>query len=215
MTVTAPAGTITQAVECADLSYQFATHLAVDHVNLSIAPGETARFMSWEISRESASHAWSDQAPLAEQAADDLMDAPLSTLYQGLSPAQIATIRNWAPPAVDGGIAAVPGASAATATNLHAVGIDYGASALSSCGSGTLEWDFGDGGHDTGTLVSHRFAAGTATQLDVFESQVALTDAKLNQLQAYYSYNVAVASVRRSMGLTDELHPTQELKSPN
>jgi hypothetical protein len=31
---------MTQAVECVDLSYQFATHLAVDHVNLSIAPGE-------------------------------------------------------------------------------------------------------------------------------------------------------------------------------
>ncbi len=31
---------VTQAVECTDLSYQFATHLAVDHVNLSIAPGE-------------------------------------------------------------------------------------------------------------------------------------------------------------------------------
>jgi ABC-2 type transport system ATP-binding protein len=31
---------MTQAVDCADLSYQFATHLAVDHVNLSIAPGE-------------------------------------------------------------------------------------------------------------------------------------------------------------------------------
>jgi ABC-2 type transport system ATP-binding protein len=31
---------VTQAVDCADLSYQFATHLAVDQVNLSIAPGE-------------------------------------------------------------------------------------------------------------------------------------------------------------------------------
>jgi ABC-2 type transport system ATP-binding protein len=30
----------TQAVSCVDLSYQFATHLAVDHVNLSIEPGE-------------------------------------------------------------------------------------------------------------------------------------------------------------------------------
>jgi ABC-2 type transport system ATP-binding protein len=30
----------TQAVDCTDLSYRFATHLAVDHVNLSIAPGE-------------------------------------------------------------------------------------------------------------------------------------------------------------------------------
>src|ERR1700743_3801946 len=31
---------MTQAVDCADLSYQFATHLAVDRVNLAIAPGE-------------------------------------------------------------------------------------------------------------------------------------------------------------------------------
>jgi hypothetical protein len=33
----ASAEMVTQAVDCADLSYQFATHLAVDHVNLSIA----------------------------------------------------------------------------------------------------------------------------------------------------------------------------------
>jgi ABC-2 type transport system ATP-binding protein len=31
---------MTQAVDCVDLSYQFATHLAVDRVNLTIAPGE-------------------------------------------------------------------------------------------------------------------------------------------------------------------------------
>jgi ABC-2 type transport system ATP-binding protein len=37
--VTAP-GTVTQAVECAELSYQFAGQLAVDQVDLSIAPGE-------------------------------------------------------------------------------------------------------------------------------------------------------------------------------
>jgi ABC-2 type transport system ATP-binding protein len=35
-----PSETVTQAVNCVDLSYRFATHLAVDHVNLSIAPGE-------------------------------------------------------------------------------------------------------------------------------------------------------------------------------
>jgi ABC-2 type transport system permease protein len=40
LTITAPVSTDTAAVECVDLSYQFATHLAVDHVNLSIAPGE-------------------------------------------------------------------------------------------------------------------------------------------------------------------------------
>jgi ABC-2 type transport system ATP-binding protein len=40
VTEVTPSETVTQAVDCVDLSYRFATHLAVDHVNLSIAPGE-------------------------------------------------------------------------------------------------------------------------------------------------------------------------------
>jgi len=63
-------------------------------------------------------------------------------------------------------------------------------------------------------LANARFAAGTATQLDVLTSQVDLTTARLNQLQAYYSYNVAVASTRRAMGLPDELRPAGEVKYP-
>lgn len=54
-------------------------------------------------------------------------------------------------------------------------------------------------------LANARFAAGTATQLDVLTTQVALTEARLNQVQAYYRYNVAVAQVRKAMGLGDEL----------
>jgi len=63
-------------------------------------------------------------------------------------------------------------------------------------------------------LANARFGAGTATQLDVLTSQVDLTTARLNQLQAYYSYNVAVADVRRAMGLGDELTPAGELSWP-
>jgi len=63
-------------------------------------------------------------------------------------------------------------------------------------------------------LANARYAAGTATQLDVLTSQVDLTTARLNQVQAYYSYNVAVASVRNAMGLADEAHPTGEIKYP-
>jgi outer membrane protein len=63
-------------------------------------------------------------------------------------------------------------------------------------------------------LANARFGAGTATQLDVLTSQVDLTTARLNQLQAYYSYNVAVANVRRAMGLGDELRPDRELAWP-
>ena len=63
-------------------------------------------------------------------------------------------------------------------------------------------------------LANARYSAGTATQLDVLTSQVELTTARLNQLQAYYSYNVAVATVRNAMGLADESFPTSELKYP-
>lgn len=52
-------------------------------------------------------------------------------------------------------------------------------------------------------LAEARFSAGTATQLDVFQSQVELTTARLNQVQAYFSYNVAAAQLRRDMGLPD------------
>jgi outer membrane protein len=63
-------------------------------------------------------------------------------------------------------------------------------------------------------LANARFSAGTATQLDVLQAQTDLTTARLNQLQAYYSYNIAVAAVRRAMGLPDEIRPTGEIKYP-
>lgn len=54
-------------------------------------------------------------------------------------------------------------------------------------------------------LANARNDAGAATQLDVLTSQVALTEARLNQLKAYYSYHVAWASVRQAMGQLDQL----------
>jgi len=63
-------------------------------------------------------------------------------------------------------------------------------------------------------LANARFNAGTATQLDVLTSQVDLTTSRLNQLQAFYNYNVAVATLRKAMGLTDEMRPTTELAYP-
>ena len=50
-------------------------------------------------------------------------------------------------------------------------------------------------------LAQARFDAGTATQLDVLQSQVALTEARTNELQALYNHTIAVASLRRAMGL--------------
>jgi outer membrane protein TolC len=53
-------------------------------------------------------------------------------------------------------------------------------------------------------LATARYNAGTATQLDVLSAQVDLTTARTNQLQAFYTYNVAVASLRKAMGQSDE-----------
>jgi outer membrane protein TolC len=53
-------------------------------------------------------------------------------------------------------------------------------------------------------LANVRYGAGTATQLDVLTSQVSLIQAQLNQLQANYGYNVALATMRQAIGLADE-----------
>ncbi|MBI5769958.1 MAG: TolC family protein [Verrucomicrobia bacterium] len=53
-------------------------------------------------------------------------------------------------------------------------------------------------------LAHARYNAGTATQLDVLQAQTDLTTARTNELQAYYTHNVAVASLRKAMGQADD-----------
>jgi outer membrane protein len=54
-------------------------------------------------------------------------------------------------------------------------------------------------------LADARFHAGSATQLDVLTSQVSLTQARTDQLTANYNYLVAVANVRKAIGMSDAL----------
>ncbi len=56
-------------------------------------------------------------------------------------------------------------------------------------------------------LAIARFNAGTATQLDVLSSQVALSQARINELQANYNYNVALAALRKAIGQSDVYAP--------
>ena len=56
-------------------------------------------------------------------------------------------------------------------------------------------------------LAEARFRAGTGTQLDVLSAQTALTDARSNEIQALYDYNVAVATLERATGSTVEIAP--------
>ncbi len=52
-----------------------------------------------------------------------------------------------------------------------------------------------------------RYAAGTAVQLDVLTARVALTESRLNQLQANYSHQVALATLDRAMGTDGVVAP--------
>jgi outer membrane protein TolC len=54
-------------------------------------------------------------------------------------------------------------------------------------------------------LANSRYGAGTATQLDVLTTQVALIRAQLTELQSVYNYNVSVARVRQAAGMPDPL----------
>lgn len=52
-------------------------------------------------------------------------------------------------------------------------------------------------------LADSRYSAGSATQLDVLQARVSLTQSRTNQLEANYRYNVALATVRRALGEPD------------
>ena len=54
-------------------------------------------------------------------------------------------------------------------------------------------------------LANARYHAGTATQLDVLTSQVSLTQARTNELQASYTYLTAAAAMRKAVGQSDAL----------
>jgi outer membrane protein len=56
-------------------------------------------------------------------------------------------------------------------------------------------------------LAEVRFRAGTGTQLEVLSAQTALTEARSNEIQALYDYNVANATLDRVTGGTVKIAP--------
>ena len=59
-------------------------------------------------------------------------------------------------------------------------------------------------------LAEARYAAGEATQLDVMQARVSLTEARLNQAEAFYRFNVAEARFRRAVGIADPFVEPEE-----
>jgi outer membrane protein TolC len=54
-------------------------------------------------------------------------------------------------------------------------------------------------------LAEAKFDAGSATQLDVLTSETALSQSRTDELTAHYNYLVALANVRKAIGLSDAL----------
>jgi len=65
----------------------------------------------------------------------------------------------------------------------------------------------GEQAEESVRLAKARFDAGTATQLDVLQAQVALTEARTNEVEALYNHTVALASLRKAMGVADAFAP--------
>ena len=54
-------------------------------------------------------------------------------------------------------------------------------------------------------LARSRFDAGAATQLDVLQTQVALTEARTNENEALHDYNRVRARLFKAMGIADKI----------
>lgn len=62
-------------------------------------------------------------------------------------------------------------------------------------------------------LAAARAESGAATQLDLLDSQVALTQARTNEILALHDFNVAIARLRRTMGVAESYDKVLETGS--
>lgn len=132
--------------------------------DVTVAPGETRSYLSWEAIRAALDTKASTQAGLASTAAADIVGAQLSRVYEGLTAAQIGSVANWAKPTASAAISA-GSATAGEDVTFTASNVNFGSTAVAACTTGSLSWDFGDGGTATGRVVTHRFGAGGSTEV--------------------------------------------------
>jgi PKD domain-containing protein len=137
-------------------------NLAYRWDNVTVGPGQTVAFLSYEIQQATeASDAalWNSFAADAARAREA---APLQEIYAGMSDQEIAAVRNWPKPQPTAAIAPLSKVDDATAVGLSAVG-SAASSAAGICQGANFAWDFGDGATATGPAPSHRFKAGAHT----------------------------------------------------
>jgi hypothetical protein len=137
-------------------------NLAYRWDNVTIAPGETVAFVSYEIQQATEANDLTVWNSLAADAARTREAAPLQEIYAGMSDPEIAAVRNWPKPQPTAAIAPLSRLNDGAAVTLSSAG-SAASSAPGICGGASYAWDFGDGATGSGTAPSHRFKAGSHT----------------------------------------------------
>lgn len=127
--------------------------------NVTVAPGETKAFISYEIQNADPSRATSLEVAGAVAQAQAREAQPLPSLYTGMSAAEIAGTQNWKRPDPTAAIAPVASANAAKPVVLNGAA-SIGAAGLSQCTIASYAWKADDGKTGTGPTFSHLFTAG-------------------------------------------------------
>lgn len=127
--------------------------------NVTVAPGATVAFISYEIQQAAAGRSTAAEVLAAIGQAQARQTQPASTLYAAMAPAEIAGTLNWAHPQPTAVIAPVAKANAAKAVTLSGAG-SVAASGLPQCSVAAYAWKSGSK-VGTGPTFTQLFSAGT------------------------------------------------------
>lgn len=184
------------AADRVDLAALTEDNLTYRWQNVTIPPGGTVAYLSYEVQQGVADANGDAEDAAAKNAALAYQAKPLAHIYAGMTDAEIAAVRNWPRPAPTAAIALARAAVDRLPVALTAA--DSIASPVAgSCSGVAYSWDLGDGASADGPEVSHRFSAGA--------HEVALTVTN--------SCGESATS-RRTIAVRDVTAPTARLRAP-
>jgi hypothetical protein len=127
--------------------------------NVTVPPGGTAAFISYEIQAAVPGRDRAAEVAQAVAQAEARQKQSPASLYIGMTAAEIAATMNWAHPAPSPDIAPVAKPNAATPVQLDGR-VSAGPSGLPQCAITSYAWRTDDGATGSGTTLLHFFGPG-------------------------------------------------------